>query len=416
MPVDVGRVRAAVRFDVATREAEVSATMSFTSGDREGRPVFDLRQDVDEAFFDGRPLPPEALRYRSTGAGDEARVRAVDLVCDPGSRHELVLRYRLGLPQATGAVPVAWAPSGDGVTFDLWMSDLEPGRYLEMWFPANLCHDELALELDIEVNGSDRPHTVLANGAVRQSAPGRTFEVRYPPSYTSLSPMLVLAPSDEVVTAQGDATCAGRPLRVGVAALRGAGADVAGALADTQAWLGYFGNRYGPWAHGDRFTAVLWAPGRGMEYDGATTSSPEALEHEIFHSWFGRGVKPASAGDGWMDEAMATWATASRRAGAGRFGSEELGLDQAPVELRPPHPWSRHTPREAYGDGARLLAGVAHMAGGPDRLRNALAAWHRAYAGRQASTSDLCRHLSQWCGQDLGPWWRRYVDGLAEPA
>ncbi len=156
---------------------------------------------------------------------------------------------------------------------------------------------------------------------------------------------------------------------------------------------------------------MLWGETRGMEYDGATTTSAPALEHEVFHSWFGRGVKPASASDGWIDEAMASWATASRRAATGRFQAEPLGLDEEPSVLFPAHPWSRHTPREAYTAGSRLLSGVAHMAGGAAELRSALAAWYGSYGGGAASTQDLARHLSEWCGQDLRPWWERYVYG-----
>ena len=411
VPVDIARAQARVRFDTSTRQADVEATVELRVGDVPGRPLFDLRQEVDEVSFDGARLPAEAVRHRSTGAGADARMRAVDIECEARSSHLLRLRYRLGEPAATGANPVDWAPAGDGVRFDLWMSDLEPGRYLEMWLPANLCHDRFSLELAVEVVGTDRPHLLLANGEVEEGGTRRSWAVRYPASYTSLSPMLVLAPVDEVETARSEARCAGRTLEVVVAALPEAAADVPAAAADTSAWLSYFGSRYGDWAHGDRFLAVLWGPGRGMEYDGATTASEAALEHEIFHSWFGRGVKPAGARDGWMDEAMATWATASSRATGARFASAELGLDEAPVELRPAHPWARHTPREAYAGGARLLSGVAEMAGGAGRLRAALADWHSRYGGRAATSDDLCRHLSTWCGTDLRPWWDRYVDG-----
>ena len=86
-----------------------------------------------------------------------------------------------------------------------------------------------------------------------------------------------------------------------------------------------------------------------MEYDGATTASVAALEHEVFHSWFGRGVKPARASDGWIDEAWTSWATSSRRADEGRFAEDDLGLDEPPVLLYPPHPWSRFTPSSRTG-------------------------------------------------------------------
>jgi hypothetical protein len=373
--------------------------------------VFDLRQEIDAATLDGKPLPPEALAHEDMGAGHDARMRVVDVACEGASSHVLKLNYRLGTPEATSALPVAWSPSGDGVSWDLFMADLEPGRYLEMWLPANLCHDQLSVHLEVEVTGTARPHVLLANGTASEHTPGYGWSVRYPTTFTSLSPLLVLAPSDQVRAQQATVQAGGKEARVRVARLDGAGPDLHDVTADIVAWLSYFTERYGPWAHGDDFLAIIWDLPRGMEYDGATTTCEPAVEHEVFHSWFGRGVKPACASDGWMDEAMATWATASRRATTGRFAVEELGLDEPPSLLYPAHPWSRHTPREAYAAGGRLMSGLAHMAGGAAQLRSALAAWHNARSGGPATTRELALHLESWCGRDLTPWWDRYVHG-----
>jgi hypothetical protein len=408
VPLDMASLSASVRFDVRAGVAEVSAVARFEVDGRDGCPVFDLRQGIGRARLDGAELPADALGPVEMGAGWDARMRALDVTCGAGSAHTLELGYQLGAPDATGAPAVEWADGS--VAWDLGMSDLEPGRYLESWFPANLCHDTLGIDLTVEVVGTDRPHLLLANGEVVDQQAGRRWAVRYPANFTSLSPLLVLQPADAVEVVEGGAANTG--LRRRAVRLPGADVDMAAAVADIDAWLGYCVTRYGRWSHGREFLAVLWGATRGMEYDGATTTAELALEHEIFHSWFGRGVKPAWARDGWMDEAMATWATSARRAGGTpRFWSEELGLDQAPTRLCLPHPWARHTPREAYGAGARLLAGVAHMAGGPAALRAALAAWHREKGGRAASTGELGRHLSKWCGRDLKPWWDRYVHG-----
>ncbi len=408
VPIDIDLLAASVRFDPVSQVAEVSARLELRLPGPAGCPVFDLRQPIDEAALDGTLLPPDALGYCDMGAGEDARMRVVDVACSGGSAHQLELRYRLGTPEAPGALPIGWSPGG--VSWDLLMSDLEPGRYLEMWFPANLCHDTLRIELDVEVVGTDRPHVLLANGAVDENRPGAQWSVRYPRRYTSLSPLLALVPADEVEVRHCRTEAAGKQLGVKVAALAGTAGDLDAVTADTSAWLSYFAARYGRF-NGSDFLAVLWGAPRGMEYDGATTTCAPALEHEVFHSWFGRGVKPACASDGWIDEAMASWATASRRAATGRFQAEELGLDEEPSLLYPPHPWSRHTPREAYGAGSRLLSGLAYMAGGAAQLRSALAAWFKAYGGGAASTQDLARHLESWCGRDLGPWWDRYVYG-----
>jgi hypothetical protein len=40
-----------------------------------------------------------------------------------------------------------------------------------------------------------------------------------------------------------------------------------------------------------------------MEYDGGTTTASGNLKHETYHTWWGRGLKPASQNDAWWDEA-----------------------------------------------------------------------------------------------------------------
>ena len=60
-------------------------------------------------------------------------------------------------------------------------------------------------------------------------------------------------------------------------------------------------NDIGPYIHGNRFIAFLHVG--GMEYEGGTTTGTNALHHETFHSWWARGIKPASHPDAWFDEA-----------------------------------------------------------------------------------------------------------------
>jgi hypothetical protein len=407
---DFERVDAIIRFDVAEQVANVEASVEFLAGELAGHPALDLRQDLDWARLDGKDLPKAALPSMDLGGGPRAEMRVLDASLEAGTKHRLDLGYRLGKPAAAGAEPIDWTEGG--VRFDFWMSDLEPGRYLEMWLPAPLVHDQFTLNLTIELLHNDRPHSLVANTAGVDASGGSRWEVCYPAHFTALSPMLVLAPANEVELRRSAISIPGRDRSLGIVCgrFREVDSDIAACEADIKAWLAYMAARYGPWVHGDTFWAFLWDPGRGMEYDGATTASVAALEHEVFHSWFGRGIKPARAADGWIDEAWTTWATSSR-ADQPRFGSEELSLQEDPVELYPPNPWARHTPSEAYTSGYRLFAGLSHIMGGPERLRTAMADWYKGNAGRLVTTDGLAAHLTAWGGIDISPWWARYVHG-----
>ncbi len=411
---EVETIDAQLRFDVAAQEATGEAVVRFAAGAESGHPALDLRQPVEWLRLDGDSLEPDAFAPLDVGAGPGSEMRVLEVSLEAGTHHQLEVGYRLDTPMATGAEPISWVDGG--VRFDLWMSDLQPGRYLEMWVPAPLIHDRFTLNLDIELLKSDRSHTVIANAdGLDVATGGGRWSLRYPDHFTALSPMLVIAPSDELEVRRGSISLADRDRSLELVCARPTevNVDLSACEADIKSWLLYASSRYGPWVHGDTFWAFVWGHGRGMEYDGATTASVTALEHEVFHSWFGRGVKPARAADGWIDEAWTTWATSSRRAEQPRFASEELPLDGPPVELYPQHPWARHTPVEAYTDGARLFAGLAFLFGGPERLRAAMADWYRGNAGRAATTDGLAAHLTAWSGIDISPWWARYVHGRA---
>ncbi|MDQ6615056.1 MAG: hypothetical protein M3083_09975 [Actinomycetota bacterium] len=401
VPVDVGQVQASVTFDRAAATVSVEAVVDFALEECDGYPALDLRQPLDSVRLDGVRLPGEAFSPTDLGGGPGAEMRVLDRSLARGSRHRLELRYRLATPAAQGAEALGWI--GDAVRWDFWMSDLHPGRYLEMWLPANLSHDRFQLKLKVAVEGGGA-HQLITNGTEHQQGPNE-WQVEYPATFTSLSPMLVLRPRDEIELRS-------RPGKVELitAKVAESDADLDANEADIAGWLEYNEHRYGPWVHGNRFTTVLLGPGRGMEYDGATTASVGAVEHEVFHSWFGRGIKPWRASDGWIDEAWTSWATNSRRRELGRFAVEELSLEEPAVLLYPPSPWSRHTPVESYREGARLFAGVAYLLGGAPEMRQAMADWYRQHAGGFVTTTDLERHLSKRA-EGVAALFARYVHG-----
>lgn len=389
--MDVSAVEATLSFDCRVRVARAETVMRFTQSDRGG--VFDLRQDIESAELDGSPLDVSALAPTTDG------VRNVPLRMDSGpGEHELRLRYALELPQTTDPLPVGWTTNQPGVVFDLWMSDLHPGRYLESWIPAPLCHDRFALTVNLEISGTSLPHAVFANGDYTANG------VSYPAEFTSLSPMLVIAPESRVEVEDAGGTT--------VAKLAGPEIDLGQCHALIRECLDHNNAVFGEYAFGDSFLAYIWGTTRGMEYDGATTSSVGALEHEVFHSWFGRGVKPATANDGWIDEAFCVWYTA----GPPRERRFALPFDpsEPPVMLCPPGPFDRYTPREAYTAGPRFFGGVAALLGGPDGLIETMAALYLERRGGFLSTDDLKYVLSKAAGQDLTWAFDRWVHGKGD--
>ena len=103
-------------------------------------------------------------------------------------------RLRLATPRRPGPSRSAWV---DGAWLRLWMSDLHPGRYLEMWMPANLVHDRFTLNVDGQVESAGVPSRDGQHGPGWTSPTGGSPLVAdYPDHFTALSPMLVIAPGD----------------------------------------------------------------------------------------------------------------------------------------------------------------------------------------------------------------------------
>ena len=147
-----------------------------------------------------------------------------------------------------------------------------------------------------------------------------------------------------------------------------------------------------------------------MEYDGGCTATAESLEHEAYHSWWGRGVKPAAQRDGWWDEA---WNVYHDNGGA---GVQPYDFTEPPVQLSPRNPYSRVTPSAAYSAGERFFAGAAALTS-PAALTAWMGEFYRAHLDRPVTTEDLEAHLVARSGAvDLVDAFHRWVYGLGDPS
>jgi hypothetical protein len=406
VPVDLQRVDARVVLDASAHTAQAEAAMRFRMGPVDGYPIFDLRQTIVEATLNGAALDPEKLAHHGFGGGEGAALRVLGVWLRACSDNTLVLRYAIGRPSSPQARPIAWDTETPRVAWDFWLSDLYPGRYLEMWFPANLIYDRFAFTLDLELRGSEIGHTLITNGAVEELSRAH-WRVTYPPTFTALSPMLVLQPDDRV-----DAVAAllhlagGRSIELDLFKDRAVRDDLTALVRDAGSYVEEFTRSTGP-CPTDRLTGYLWQEGRSMEYDGAFTSSVRALKHELFHTWYGRGVKPASQNDGWIDEAWDVYSTDPARA----FAVAPLAPDAPVVTLCSANAWTRTTPPISYTRGAELFAGLAALIG-LDRLRDAMRSFYLGHVPGLVTTRELERHLC-CTSTDAGVAWafHRFVYG-----
>jgi hypothetical protein len=411
--VHIERLRARVTLDCGSSRGLVDVTMHYRVGPESGNPLFDLRQRVQKCWLDGEVIAPADVAAHDVGGGPLSTVRILARRQDAGTRHSLRFRYQLAMPLAGlgGGYPpiLQWAP-GSEVRWVLGMSDLNPGRYLEAWFPANLVFDRTPLQLGVRVVGTPTAHVVISNAKV--TAHGfNTWALVYPPYFTALSPLLEVRPAESVtcltatavlpVTKRAIAVEVWKPAELDVDLQRQAD-RIAGYLTDNE-------RRYGP-TLGDRFVAMFHAGRGGMEYGQATTTSVRALAHEVLHSWFGRGVSPASQADGWWDEGYAQFID------DGGVGAERFDFRDPPVELCSRRPLQRVTAANAYVDGSRLFRGVAALIGVAG-LHDCMRSLYEVSRGTTLSTAQLEAHLVATSGEtDLVDVFHRFVYGFTDPS
>lgn len=412
VPIDIQRITATLRFDGSTSSGTGEATITFRMGRQAGNPIFDLRQTITAAWLDGASMPITQLAHHNFGGGSQADMRIVEALLAAGSTHSLRVTYTLGVPQASTAgsyqPAITWS-AGPRLAFNFGFTDLGPGRYLESWVPANLIFDQCELQLDLHILNTSVPHTVITNGTVTALG-SHHWRVNFPIRFTAMSPLLELRASNTLVGETDTLTLpiSGTTVTIETWKLIGNSVNLAAQMTSIKEFLGNNEHSTGPYIHGHRF--VVFFHIGGMEYEGGTTTGTGALRHETFHSWYARGLKPASQPDAWFDEA---WTVYNDH---GASESLPFNFTDPPVTLCPGNPWVRVTAGGAYSDGYRFWKGVAALIG-VNTLNALMSEFYRQRRHQPVSTMDIEEFLLCRTGNpQLVDAFHRFVYGLGNTA
>ncbi len=418
VPIDIQNINASLTFDASTSSGTGDATLEFKMGRYTGCPIFDLRQNITAAWLDGAALPVAKLAQHSFGGGTNADLRVVESSLAAGSTHNLQITYQIGIPQASMAgsyLPAIQWSAGPRLAFNFGFTDLGPGRYLESWVPANLIFDQFELEIELRLLNTPITHTVITNGTVTQLGANH-WKVNWPGRSTAFSPLLELRAQDTLANATGTVNLpvSGRTVSIEAWNLPGnpqspsSGANLPLEVDHIKTFLTNNENSNGSFQHGNRFVAFLHRG--GMEYDGGTTATTDSLQHETFHSWWGRGVKPASQPDAWFDEAWTVYND------EGAAGSQAFNFSDPAVTLCSRNPWIRITAQGAYDLGNRFWKGIAALIG-VNTLKTLMSDFCKLQLRQPVTTTDIEQFLICRTGNtQLVDAFHRFVYGFANPA
>lgn len=136
--------------------------------------------------------------------------------------------------------------------------------------------------------------------------------------------------------------------------------------------------------------------GGGMEYFGATITSLSALEHEVFHMYFGCSVVAKTYRDSWWDEAINMWyefSAAGTASPVAQNFSSNIVSGRTPVSVG--------FDDRAYGDGARVIESIASEMGGRDTFIVFLNHLYSNYTFSPFNTFELVDYIFSYSGIDF---------------
>jgi len=394
VPVEFKRLDLSLSIDVPGKRGTGRARIPFAVTQR-GAPLMDMVPSPTRLELDGRELAPATFPEVEPPNG-EAKVRVLDVELDPGQEHVLTIDYDLA--------PATLSFESGGARLAFFMTDLEQRGYLEQHAPANLEFDQHPASVNIRLVGAAKEHHLFSNGRTTRTQDG--WSVQFPAYFCSSSYYLHLTDRDFHVSEDTFQTGA---QRIPIVAYGTRAAETVDAIRIAKKVITELEAEYGAYAHEDLTIYVTDDIDGGMEYCGATMTVLGALEHEITHSWFARGVMPGNGNSGWIDEAIASWRDAGYR-------SLEPNPRRAPVNLAAFPPYRRHTPIAAYREGALLLAEIDFLSKQRGAgLRQLLRALYAQKQHKQITTEFFKQFLETQSGLDLTAMFDRFVYNKSGP-
>ena len=345
-----------ITYDLDSKSAKARAEIEFDAPEA-GYPIFDSVSEPTRVLLD-QTSAPAPLSKTPDGA---TTLRIVQRKVEIGHHH---LSIEVPLTELVSF-------KTDGVKSAFWTSDLDERNFLERYLPSNLEFDQVRMDFTVHFKGLKSQQLIYTNGAVLR-LDSETYRIQYPDHYTASSIFFHTVPAGSVDEIRFEVkSIDGRVLPAVVYAAKSSwgGSSLDRTREKVERTIRELEADYGPFPHPS--ITVYQAGSGGMEYCGATMSDFGSLGHELFHSYFARGVMPANGNSGWLDEAIASWRDDGYQTLTSLSGTS--GMSSHPY-------YTRITDTAAYSFGSRfmsLLDGRSRAQGGLKPFLRHMVANHR---------------------------------------
>lgn len=381
-----------ITYNVKWKKTRVKSKIVFQA-EKSGKPVFDLIPNILNAKLNGVPV-----NIIETQSPDGSKLRQIDGVVGPG---EHVLEIENSFSKN-----VSYNILTRKVSSAFWIRDLKYRKFMEQYIPSNFEFDQYKMTMNVTFAGTTTARQdIYTNGELTQTSPN-SYKIVYPEYFTVSCPYFHTTPKGKKKRLDFSYTSIdGREIPITV----------------YTSWWSHpskFKNEsikvmkeleadYGPWAH-PSLVAYETIPGTGgMEHAGATQTSLAALDHEMLHSYFAKGVMPANGNSGWIDEAIASWRDKGyQRKPLPNFGGSNLGSQSV---------YKRNTDSRAYALGAEFMAYLDYRLQDLGGLKSFLKGYFQTYKHTVITTEHFKNNLEFFSGLDLSHDFDTYIWGENTP-
>ncbi|MFP5458660.1 MAG: hypothetical protein ACLGG7_08000 [Bacteriovoracia bacterium] len=373
--IDMTNAHHDIVFDGFKRQATATSTIRFEQKSR-GLPIFDLVPEPSSVKIDGEEVAQTLTMLPDNGS----QVRVVQKLLAPGT-YTLTVTNRI-------SENVRFSPFRN-VSAAFWIRDLKARMFWEQYLPVNLEFDQHPRSMDLSFKGRKVHNQVIhANGTVTKTGTNK-WRIEYPAWYTVSAPYFHTMRKGARRTLYFTLkSIDGREIPATVYtffpwSVKKYAEEMKRVFVELE-------NDYGPWPHD---VSIAYGAGLGgMEHSGATMTSFAALDHEMLHSYFAKGVLPVNGNAGWIDEAIASWRD---------YGYFRSAVPGVPANLAGRGPYARNTNSQAYEYGRNFLGYLDYLMQDMGGLKAFLRGYFQNYKYTLVTTEHFINNLEFFTGMDL---------------
>lgn len=379
-----------ITFDGVNEVVKVKSKIVFEAKTT-GQPIFDMIPRPTNVRIDGA----DSEHVITDAPGEVTKLRKAYTVVEPGIHTlEVDSEFRTNVMFHTDDQTVSSA---------FWIRDLKDRKFLEQYIPSNFEFDQYQMTLNIKIDGyKNIKQDFYVNGDITQTAANQ-WKIVYPEYFTVSCPYFHMTPKNSM--SRLDFTypsISGRDIPITVYSPYKS--RTSKFKPEAIRVMKELEGDYGAWAHPSLVAYGTMKGTGGMEHSGATATSFGALDHEMLHSYFAKGVMPANGNSGWIDEAIASWRDKGyqRNPTPGFTGS---GLGRHSV-------YQRHTDNRAYGLGSAFMAYLDYRLQDMGGLKAFLKGYFQTYKHQVVTTEHFKNNLEFFSGLDLSQEFETYIWGV----